>query len=381
MGWGDGSCAPGMIVHLHGAPPFSFALVMHKRMLIRLECQPHQPGRNDREGGQTLACRTTRWHGSQRPHTPVVAQLAAPRNSPLATLTGLYLHLVIVIDIDIDIASVFGPPGRIVTTVVRTASELSDLQVSLLEDVLALIKQERKPSADGGHDMYDAAKRGSWRSPNSYEGALFNEVVDGVRSIRSGAPISPAGNGAVPASARARTELEAANRVAEALKREMLDRDRADVCAVTVTIKGGEGAMQERSERQHLQTSLLNDVSRALGVMPKRLEVVGMHRADARGQLSGGDYDLDLFVLPCSVDAPPTEAPARKIAEQVVFQASNPGSPLRELPIGSRMTRGEHRSTYEYVHRLRHTVRILQEEVKPGRNHHPICFDVRVNIP
>jgi hypothetical protein len=269
-----------------------------------------------------------------------------------------------------------------VTTVVRTSSELSDLQVSLLEDVLALIKQERNPAADGGHDMYDVAKRGSWRSPNSYEGALFNEVVDGVRSIRSGVPTSPAGTGAGSATARARTELEAANRVAEALRREMLDRDRADVCAVTVTIKGGEGAMQEKSERQHLQTSLLNDVSRALGVMPKRLEVVGMHRADARGQLSGGDYDLDLFVLPCAVDAPPTEAPARKIAEHVVFQASNPGSPLRELPIGSRMTRGEHRSTYEYVHRLRHTVRILQEEVKPGRplNRHQTCFDVRASI-
>lgn len=263
-----------------------------------------------------------------------------------------------------------GFSGRIVTTVVRTASELSDLQVSLLEDVLALIKQERNPVVDGGHDMYDAAKRGSWRSPNSYEGALFNEVVDGVKSIRSGLPPAPDVAGPVSASARARTELEAANRVAEALKREMQDRDRADVCAVTVTIKGGDDAMQDKAQRQSLQSSILSEVSKALGVMPKRLEVVGMHRADAKGQLSQGDYDLDLFVLPCAVDAPPTEAPARKIAEQVVFQASNPGSPLREMSTGSRMTRGEHRSTYEYVHRLRHTVRILQDEVRRCQARH-----------
>lgn len=88
-----------------------------------------------------------------------------------------------------------------------------------------------------------------------------------------------------------------------------------------------------------------------------------MHRADPQGQLSGGDYDFDLFVLPCPVDAPPTAAPACRIAEELVFQANTSGSPLRQMGIGAMVTRGEHRSTYEYVHRLRHTVRMLQEEV------------------
>lgn len=92
--------------------------------------------------------------------------------------------------------------------------------MSLLEDVIALVKEERGSSFAGGDDVYESAKRGSWRSPTSYEGALFTEVVDGIKQLKRGLPPqrAPLEGLVLSDTARAAKELEAAQRAADNLR-------------------------------------------------------------------------------------------------------------------------------------------------------------------
>lgn len=49
----------------------------------------------------------------------------------------------------------------------------------------------------------------------------------------------------------------------------MMDKDKADVAAVTITIKGSKGALADKAAKQALQTSIQNDAAKALGVMSR----------------------------------------------------------------------------------------------------------------
>jgi hypothetical protein len=57
---------------------------------------------------------------------------------------------------------------------------------------------------------------------------------------------------------------------------------------------------------------------RSLGISSKRLEVVGMHRAEPVSDDS--TYELDLNILPVPMNSSPEEPTARKMAAEMVLQ-------------------------------------------------------------
>jgi len=251
-----------------------------------------------------------------------------------------------------------GLPGKIFSTVTRTSSELQDLQVAVLEDVLSLIRTTEDPQDESS--VYSTAQRNSWRSPTSYDGQLFNEVCEGIRNLKMQS--NPRGT-LNPDISRINRELQIAQNAADSLRKELRDRDLHDVASVTLAINETPSSLHDKSARKRLQEALQADICKALGLADRRLEVVGMHRGDPNTSTVHTGFELDLNVLPVSVNAPASEPTARSVAAELVNQAGTPGSPLRLTPFGRTVTHGTHRSNYEYVHRLRHTVRMLQDEV------------------
>lgn len=245
-----------------------------------------------------------------------------------------------------------------VWTVTRTNTELQDIQVAMIEDILALLSTKEHP--DKHNNLYDQAKANSWRIPGSLEGNLYLELVDQIKSVKRGELKAPDKSADV-AVERLKNELRVAEESSNRLRQELAIRDGEEVAALTVTVNENPEVVADPTMRQQMQDALMRDISGAVGVPVSRFGVVGMHRAEGAQAVN-----VDMHILP---PAPPTangrshEPSSRSLAAEVLSQSQSEGSPLRRTPGGKRIAAARMRREFEYVLMFKKTVQILQEEL------------------
>eukprot|EP00286_Rhodomonas_abbreviata_P018523 CAMPEP_0181293670 /NCGR_PEP_ID=MMETSP1101-20121128/3187_1 /TAXON_ID=46948 /ORGANISM="Rhodomonas abbreviata, Strain Caron Lab Isolate" /LENGTH=771 /DNA_ID=CAMNT_0023398269 /DNA_START=35 /DNA_END=2347 /DNA_ORIENTATION=- len=290
---------------------------------------------------------------------------------PLDKLVSVNGKEVISKDLSEVLPLVAGPEGSQITfgflrpssnqsfvwTVTRTNTELQDIQVAMIEDILALLATKENPDKPG--NIYDVAKKNSWRVPGSLEGNLYLELIDQIKGVKRG-ELKPAQVSTSVGEERLRNELRIAEESSNRLREELNIRDQEEVSAVTVQVKENPELVADAVMRQGLQDALMRDLSTALGVPASRFGVVGMHRAEAS---QGVNIDLTSSPLPPPSTAAPPTSLARALAADVISQASGHGSPLLRTPTGSRVSAARARKEYEYVLMFKKTVQMLQEEL------------------
>ena len=75
----------------------------------------------------------------------------------------------------------------------------------MIEDVLSLLSSRDHPDKAG--NIYDGAKKASWRIPGSLEANLYLELVDQIKAVKRGELLAPTTSGNL-AEDRLKNELK-----------------------------------------------------------------------------------------------------------------------------------------------------------------------------
>jgi hypothetical protein len=293
---------------------------------------------------------------------------------------------------------------RFVTTVTRTCSELQDVQLATCQDLARLIRSGG-PGQDSSEAVYQEILRYSWRSLGSPDGAsaactrmplfppfssflaliacrprsapspppklkpaaffcagiAFNEVVDGIMSMKSSDPTrTPIMLRDDTQITRLQNELQVAEETANRLRQELATKDSGQVAGICLLVNDNPDLLADPSSRKMLQDQAVLDVAQGLGVEKMRVEAVGMHVEGSR------TLAVDLHITPPTGEQSHSGrgVSSTQLAERLLQQSRDPRSPFMQTPTGQKTVKVHLEREQDFVYRLRKTVLLLQEELK-----------------